>query len=165
MPFVSEVLGKTVTDIDGNYLGILEDLVARERKNVTHPVVEAIIIDNKGKSTSIPCTATMSLFAPAIPLKFRKDEVPVYALNEEKDIYLGRDVLDKQIIDTDGARVGRVNDQQLMRYQKTLYVTNVDVGLLGLIRRTPLKSITSKLVIIIYVYTSGFHLFDSSNRK
>ncbi len=146
MPFVSEVLGKTVTDIDGIFVGILEDLVARERRNVIHPVVDAIILTNKGRTWAIPCSSAMSLFAPAVPLKFRKDEIPDYALNEDKDIFLARDVLDKQIIDTDGARVVRVNDLQIMRHQNTLYVTNVDVGMLGLIRRTPLKNITSKVV-------------------
>ena len=49
----------------------------------------------------------MSLLAPTIPLKFRESDLPAYSPGED-DIYLSRDVLDKQIIDTDGARVVRV---------------------------------------------------------
>lgn len=149
MAFVSEVLGKTVTDIDGNLLGILEDLIARERRNVAHPVVEAIVIENKGKTIFVPSSSAMSLFAPAIPLKFRQEELPEYTLNDQKDIYLSRDILDKQIIDTDGARVVRVNDLQMMRFQNLLYVTNVDVGILGLLRRTPLKNISNTLIKVL----------------
>ena len=30
MAFLSEILGHTITDFDGNYIGKLEDLIARE---------------------------------------------------------------------------------------------------------------------------------------
>jgi magnesium transporter len=74
------------------------------------------------------------LFAPAIPLSRRlKDIVPFQP--ESQDLYLVRDILDKQIIDTDGLRVVRVNDLDLARVGAQFYVANVDVGGLGLLRR------------------------------
>ena len=54
---------------------------------------------------------------------------------KEDDVLLSRDVLDKQIIDTDGARVVRVNDVELVRVNGTIYVSNVDVSWLGILRR------------------------------
>ena len=45
-----------------------------------------------------------------------------------------RDVLDKQIIDTDGMRVVRVNDLELTRVNGSVYVANVDISGVGLVR-------------------------------
>lgn len=141
MAFLSEILGRTITDIDGNFVGKLEDLIARERPEFPHPVVDAVVIDRRGEKLIIPYTTVMSLFAPAIPLKCHVEDITTYTLNED-DVYLSRDVLDKQIIDTDGARVVRVNDLQLVRINGTLYVSNVDVGLMGILRRIGLERMT-----------------------
>ena len=63
----------------------------------------------------------------------------------ENDIFLSRDVLDKQIIDTNGARVVRVNDLELVRVNGTLYVGNVDIGMLGILRRLGVAKATRRL--------------------
>ena len=138
MAFLSEILGRTVTDLDGNFVGKLDDVIARERPEFPHPVVDALVIDRRGQKQTVPYSMVMSLFAPAIPLKCHVEDVPNYELNDD-DIYLSRDVLDKQIIDTDGARVVRVNDLELVRVSGTLYVSNVDVGLMGILRRVGLE--------------------------
>jgi Mg2+ transporter MgtE len=67
-------------------------------------------------------------------LKYRLNDAPLFELKED-DILLSRDVLDKQIIDTDGARVVRVNDVELVRVNGTIYVSNVDVSWVGIMRR------------------------------
>lgn len=144
MAFLSEILGRTITDLDGNYVGKLDDLIARESVEFPHPVVEAVVIDRRGEKQIVPYSTVMSLFAPAIPLKCHVEDVPTYEMNEA-DVYLSRDVLDKQIIDTDGARVVRVNDLELVRVNGTLYVSNVEVGLMGILRRVGLERITHAL--------------------
>jgi CBS domain-containing protein len=144
MAFLSEILGRTITDLDGNYVGKLDDLIARERAEFPHPVVDALVIDRRGEKQVVPYSTVMSLFAPAIPLKCHVEDIPSYEMNED-DVYLSRDVLDKQIIDTDGARVVRVNDLQLVRVNGTLYVSNVDVGIMGILRRVGLEHATHAL--------------------
>ncbi len=148
MAFLSEILGHTITDIDGRYVGKLEDLIAREIKDATHPIVDAVVIKDKNKTTIIPYVLVMALFAPSIPLKCRTDEITQYH-PAENDIFLSRDVLDKQIIDTDGARVVRVNDLELVRVNGTLYVGNVDIGMLGLLRRLGIASLTQRVTSIL----------------
>ncbi len=150
MAFLSEMLGRMVTDLDGHVVGKLDDLIAREQAEFPHPLVDAVVIDRRGVRHITPYSAVMSLFSPAIPLKFPIDHLPTYELNED-DIYLSRDVLDKQIIDTDGARVVRVNDLELVRVNGTLYVSNVDVGLMGILRRVGLERIT-------HAIAAGLHL-------
>jgi magnesium transporter len=103
----------------------------------------------------VPYSAVMSLFAPAIPLKCHVEDVPTYEPSEN-DVFLSRDVLDKQIIDTDGARVVRVNDLELVRVNNTLYVSNVDVGMMGILRRIGLGHATQ-------VFASGLHMHLPDN--
>jgi magnesium transporter len=74
------------------------------------------------------------LIAPSIPLSKRWADITPY-VSGEQDLYLARDVLDKQIIDTDGVRVVRVNDLELARVNGSFFVANVDIGRLGLVRR------------------------------
>src|SRR5512138_1134946 len=75
MAFLSEILGHTITDIDGHYVGKLEDLIAREIKDATHPIVDAVVIKDKNKTTIVPYVLVMALFAPSIPLKCRVEEI------------------------------------------------------------------------------------------
>jgi magnesium transporter len=148
MAFLSEILDRKITDLDGTLVGKLEDIVARELPESIHPVIDGVMISQRGKRTLIPYKAVMSLFAPAIPLNCRVDELPAYSATDD-DIFLSRDVLDKQIIDTDGARVVRVNDVELVRVNGNLYVSNVDIGMSGILRRFGLgqtaKKVTSAL--------------------
>jgi CBS domain-containing protein len=147
MAFLSEILGRTITDFDGRYIGKLEDLIARELADATHPIVDAVVIKDRNKFIMVPYALVMALFAPSIPLKCKADELPEYA-PAENDIFLSRDVLDKQIIDTDGARVVRVNDLELVRVNGTLYVGNVDIGLMGIMRRIGIAGLTERFASI-----------------
>jgi Mg2+ transporter MgtE len=56
-----------------------------------------------------------------------------------------RDVLDKQIIDTNGLRVVRVNDLELTRLEGRFYVANVCIGGKGLLWRLGLAKTIQKL--------------------
>jgi CBS domain-containing protein/sporulation protein YlmC with PRC-barrel domain len=145
MAFLSEILGHIITDLDGHYIGKLEDLVAREPADAVHPTIDAMVIKDKNKIIIVPYALVMALFAPSIPLNCRADQITTY-LPREDDIFLSRDVLDKQIIDTDGARVVRVNDLELVRVNGSLYVGNVDIGLMGVLRRLGVARAVSRLV-------------------
>lgn len=148
MAFLSELIGKPVTDIDGKKLGNLKDLIARQWADLSHPVIEALVVSQKGNLLTLPFSAVAALFAPAIPLKKRVDEIQPYTPGEE-DIFLARDVLDKQIIDTEGARVVRVNDLELLRANGKILVSNVDIGGMGILRRVGLgeaaKNVTARM--------------------
>jgi Mg2+ transporter MgtE len=63
----------------------------------------------------------------------------------EDDVFLARDILDKQIIDTNGVRVVRVNDLELARVERQFFVANVDIGGLGLLRRLGLVKVVEWL--------------------
>ncbi len=68
MPYVSELLGKPVADVDGVRIGPLDDLFAILRGEVPHPVVTAIVVKRSRGSLIVPISDVVVLVAPAIPL-------------------------------------------------------------------------------------------------
>ena len=134
MAYLSEIIGRPVTDLDGKAVGKLTDVIVRPWAEFPHPLIEAVKIEGKGGMRILPFAAVAALLSPVIPLKYRLNDAPLFELKED-DILLSRDVLDKQIIDTEGARVVRVNDVELVRVNGTIYVSNVDVSWVGIIRR------------------------------
>jgi CBS domain-containing protein/sporulation protein YlmC with PRC-barrel domain len=138
MAFVSELTGRPVTDIDGTRIGFLKDLIARTRKEFPHPVVDAIVVEGERGPLTVPFTDLAALLSTAIPLKHPAAEIKPFQ-SREGDIKLVDDVLDKQIIDINGARVVRVNDIEVVRVNGNVVVSNVDIGMLGILRRIGLE--------------------------
>jgi magnesium transporter len=138
MAYLSELIGRPVIDLDGKQVGKLTDIIVRPWAEFPHPLIEAVEIQTHAGLRTLPFAAVAALFSPVIPLKCRREEIPVFDIKEE-DVLLVRDVLDKQIIDTDGARVVRVNDVEVVRVNGTIYVSNVDVSMAGVLRRMGLR--------------------------
>ncbi len=144
MAYLSELVGKFVTDLNGERVGRLEDLLAAPRGDVGHPQIVALAVKHAGDLLLIPYEEIAVLIAPAIPLKHPLAQIAPYR-PAEHDLFLARDVLDKQIIDTDGVRVVRVNDLEITRVEGLFFVANVDIGGLGLMRRLGLGKPTEKV--------------------
>ena len=114
MFFASEFVGRPVVDADGQRLGKLRDLIASRHGDIHHPQLVAIEVKQSSGQVFIPIQDVAALVSLAIPLKKKFSEISQYKPQPD-DLHLVRDVLDKQIIDTDGMRVVRVNDLQLTR--------------------------------------------------
>jgi magnesium transporter len=144
MAFVSELLGRPVSEVNGQRIGRLIDLVASAGNGIPHPRIVALVVKRARSQLVVPFSDVAVLIAPAIPLTKSLAEIVPYRPGE-RDLYLARDVLDKQIIDTSGVRVVRVNDLELARVNGHFYVANVDTGSLGLLRRLGLGTAVQKL--------------------
>jgi magnesium transporter len=143
MAFVSELIGKVVTDVDGERVGTLKDLLAVMLVKNTHPQINAIVVKTRGADRIISIEDVAVLIAPGIPLKVRLENVRTHQPTEN-DLWLIRDVLDKQIIDMNGVRVVRVNDLELTRVNGGIFVSNVDIGGAGLLRRMGLGALARR---------------------
>lgn len=144
MPFVSDLLGKPVVDVDGVPIGRLEDLIAHVGAGILHPEVVGLVVKTGRDQHVLPFGEIAVLTAPAVSLAKRRQEVGTYS-PAEGDLRLASEVLDKQIIDTNGVRVVRVNDLELARVNSHYYIANVDIGSLGLLRRLGLAGAIQKL--------------------
>ena len=154
MPFISELIGRPVSDLDGEKVGELKDLLAAGGARMPHPKIIAIEVKQHRASTLVPIVDVAVLIAPAIPLKKRWDEIMAYESSSE-DLFLVRDVLDKQIIDTNGVRVVRVNDLELTRVSGEFFVANVDISGAGLLRRLGLPVFSRRLASRLQHRASG----------
>ncbi|HMD87902.1 MAG TPA: hypothetical protein VKF38_01950, partial [Anaerolineaceae bacterium] len=144
MAYVSELENRPVVDIDGDHVGTLYDLLAAKVGDMLHPQVTAIVVKRRSGPIIISINDVAVLLTPVIPLNKRINDVVPYQPSDQ-DLYLVRDVLDKQIIDTNGVRVVRVNDLELARVNDNVYVSNVDIGGLGLLRRMGFRNLSRRL--------------------
>jgi magnesium transporter len=144
MTYLSEIIRKPVTDLDGNQIGILVDLITTFTPELAHPRVSAVVVKHKDEQTLVPYREFTIVSIPAVTLSHPLQEIQPYVLGEQ-DFLLKENVLDKQIIDTDNIRVVRVNDVELVRVNGDMYASNLDVGMGGLLRRVGLSKFSHLL--------------------
>ncbi|MHB9031745.1 MAG: magnesium transporter [Anaerolineae bacterium] len=159
MPFISALIGKVVSDVDGQRIGVVKDVLAVERNDIGHPEVTALAVRHDSEVLLVPVSDAAALVAPAIPLYKHKAELTPYT-PDESELWLVRDILDKQIIDTDDMRVVRVNDLEMARVKDRYYITNVDIGTAGLLRRLGISAL-SKILVRKTARTSGMISWDN----
>jgi CBS domain-containing protein/sporulation protein YlmC with PRC-barrel domain len=134
MPFISQLIGRAVVDSEGKMLGHLDEVLAVQNKELPHPVLVSLAVTNKNGTVHYPFTEVTVLFASVIPLAHPESDLEKYTPTGD-EIELIDDVLDKQIIDTNGIRVVRVNDLEITKVNGYFYVSNVDIGSSGILRR------------------------------
>ncbi len=129
---LSRVLGKTVIDEKGQKIGTLHDLVMIPGE--VFPQVSHIIVKSRKCLLTIPWFAITLFNRFVISVGRNSADFPCHE-ESEGEILVKRDILDKQIVDVDGAKVVRVNDIKLGKYKEFLCILSVDIGLAGLLRR------------------------------
>ncbi len=134
MPFISQLIGRVVVDSDGKTLGHLDEVLAILNPEFPHPQLNSLSVINKTKKTTYPFSEVTVLFASEISLAHPQNQLQTHAMHEN-EIKLIDNVLDKQIIDTNGIRVVRVNDLEIIKVNSNYYVSNVDIGSSGILRR------------------------------
>ena len=145
MPFISQIIGRTVVDSEGDRLGRVDEVLAIQKPGIQHPILAALAVSDHKEIRYYPFSEIAVLFAQVIPLSHKEDVLPHYQVRGD-EIQVIQDVLDKQIIDTNGIRVVRVNDLELTRVGTDYYIANVDIGPLGIVRRMGLGKLAEKIV-------------------
>src|SRR5512142_722801 len=134
MAYLSELLRREVRDTKGTLVGSLDDvLISPEGQSDRYPRIVALAVKRNGSApVLLPWGGTEDLAGNKIILQ-RPAAAPYVPRGQE--VYLARDVMDKQVIDTNGFRVVRVNDLELARMGSDYCLVNVDIGSRGLLRR------------------------------
>ena len=131
MIFLSDFLRAEIVDNQQRRIGRVGDLVAHISE--PYPIVHHVVLRGR-EGKVIPWSEVRTFEAKELALKSSREDLPISEA-ADGDVWLARDVLDKQIVDTDGRRVVRVNDLQLSPMRGNLLVVGVDVGGRGLLRR------------------------------
>ena len=130
--FVADVLGKPVLDPMGEEIGRLRDIAVVG--GGPFPRAAGLLLERKRTVLFLPWEE-LSIFNRRI-ISSRKKESELAEFSPLPDqLLIGKDLLDKQIVDIDGAKVVRVNDVKLAEEGGNACVTDVDVGVRGILRR------------------------------
>ncbi len=131
--FVSEILGRKVAGADGRAIGKAVDLVASAGE--MYPLVWGLVVDLLSGGRKVVSMPTAELHELPRRRPLRIEAAGMHDLKLGTHDFLIRDLLlDKQIVDVQGAKVERVNDVHLLVTDRARIV-HVDVGFTGLLRR------------------------------
>jgi magnesium transporter len=133
--FLSEILNRRVIDSQGSVLGKVVDLRAKLRELFPPVISVRVRYKKKRKIVSFPWDAVASINDDVISLKPGAASQTLDLSVKEGEILLRDEVLDKQVVDTHGAKVERVNDFHLLLAEGQLRVVHVDFGIRGILRR------------------------------
>ncbi len=135
--FLSTLLDRPVRSRDGRPVGRLVDVGCAAGE--PFPRVASYYIRPgwlAPVTLAAPAPAFAEVPADALQLAVATSELQPSDRRLADEILLRREILDKQIVDTDGARVVRVNDVHLLRARGTeVRVVHVDIGFRGIVRR------------------------------
>ena len=147
MRFLSEIMKKTVIDLDGNKIGKFKDFIVSV--NILYPLVEAVSIRTSGKKDILVSWEDVDHINKEIKLKVKFDDIEEYNL-KKRDIKLVEEVLDKQVVDLEGKKIRRINDLQLSTTRGYYRLIGVDISFKGVLRRLGLEKIASSLKINLH---------------
>lgn len=133
--YLSQILGRPVQDRQGRELGSITDVSANLAE--LYPSIGTLRIRRRGETSAlyIPWQDVTQADGSILSGGSLKE---THGLGEN-ELFLRDALLDKQIVDTNGAKIRRVNDLQFLRSHERLHLVHVDVGFRGLMRRVGLE--------------------------
>lgn len=149
--FFSDFLNRKVLNPSGQKVGKITDLVAQRAE--PYPMIIGMMVRKRGreKKSYLPWEQILQI-EPLTTLS--DDELPLSKppLLSADIILLQEEVMDKQIVDTFGAKVVRVNDLHFLRVDSRLRLVHVDVGFRGLMRRVGWERIVDQALQWLFSY-------------
>jgi len=142
------VVGGDLLDPDGKKLGRVDDLIVRLGED-EYPPVTGLLATLAGRQVFVPADAVAEIEHGRVRLRVRRLDLQPFE-RRPQEVLLKKDVLDRQLINVDGARLVRSNDIELARLDGWYRVVGVDTGLRGLLRRLVPRALAGS------VGTSGF---------
>jgi len=130
--YLSEILKKDVVDQFGRKLGILWDISIVP--GLKYPAANRVILKDKRRLIEVP-VENVQLFNNFVITINAPDKAFDNYKKSDGDILVRKHILDKQILDVNGAKVVRVNDLKLGERDGAICVIGIDVGLNGILRR------------------------------
>lgn len=139
MFFFSEIKGKNVYTEDNILLGKLDDLVF---KTTDKPYINKLVVRTLNKeSFMIPVEYLKKINKDVFLFKNFQTGEP-----EENELFVLKNLLDKQVVDLKGAKLVRVNDVAFQKEGEKWLLTGVDIGLLGILRWLKLENFMVNLL-------------------
>ncbi|MDB5079236.1 MAG: MgtE intracellular region [Chloroflexi bacterium] len=141
--YYSTLASKPVLDRNGEKVAILKDLIVRinpvaGKSEEKYPPLAGLLAQTNHRNFWIPASQVESFDEKGIKLFSALLSLERFE-RRNGEILLGKDVLDKQLVDVEGRRVIRVNDLALavrhLPHEQILLLVGVDISFQAIIRR------------------------------
>jgi CBS domain-containing protein len=130
---LSLVAGSDLVDPSGGKLGRVDDLIVRLGEG-DYPPVTGVLATVAGRQVFLPADGIAELEHGRVVVRSPRLDLQPFT-RRDHEVLLKRDVLDRQLINVDGARLVRANEIELARLEGWYRVVGVDVGMRGFARR------------------------------
>lgn len=142
MFYFSAIINTPVHDKDNELVGRLRDIAIDIKRGHKFPPLVGIVVKTRrgGQEIFIGVEDVAAWSNESVVLKKGQIEI-LEKQADENLVFLGKNILDKQIVDLSGVRVVRVNDLQFSQVQGVMSLLAIDVSNAGLLRRLGLKQI------------------------
>lgn len=145
---LSLVAGGDLHDGSGGKVGRVDDLIVR-LGDEEYPPVTGLLARVAGRQVFVPADEVEEIAHGRVRLGSMRLDVQPFR-RRPQEVLLKKDVLDRQLINVDGARLVRSNEIEIARLAGCYRVVGVDVGLRGLVRRLVPRALAAS------VRASGF---------
>jgi CBS domain-containing protein len=130
---LSLVVGGDLVDVDGRRLGRVDDLLVRFGED-GYPPVSAAVARVAGRDVFVPAEQLAEIEHGRITVSDPRLDLQPFE-RREGELLLKQDMLDRQLINVDGARLVRANEIEIARVEGWWRVVGIDVSAHSLLRR------------------------------
>jgi CBS domain-containing protein len=130
---LSLIVGGDLLDATGLRLGKVQDLIVRLGED-QYPPVTGALASVAGRAVFVPADAVAEISHGRVSLHVSRLDLQPF-VRRPQEVLLREDVLDRQLINVDGARLVRTNDIEIARVEGWYRVVGVDTSPRGFLRR------------------------------
>ncbi len=130
---LSLVVGGSLLDDAGERIGRVDDLIV-SLEGEEYPPVSGVVANVAARQVYVPWVSIAEIGEGRVRLREERLDLQHFQ-RRSGEVLLRKDVLDRQLINIDGARLVRANEIELVRLDGWYRVVGVDVSVRGLIRR------------------------------
>ncbi len=140
---LSQVVGGDLRDAGGERLGRVDDLIVR-LENEEYPPVSGAVASVAGRQVFVPAELIEAITPGRVDLRAERLDLQHFR-RRPGEVLLKKDVLDRQMINVDGARLVRANEIELTRLEGWYRAVGVDVSIRGLLRRVVPRPLAGRI--------------------
>jgi hypothetical protein len=154
---LSAVVGSALRDADGERLGKVEDLIVR-LGGAGYPPITGALVTVAGRTSFLGADRISELSHEGLVLRKAKLDLRRFERRPD-EVLLKRDLLDRQLINVQGARLVRANEIELALAAGAWRVVGVDTGPRGGFRRLLPKALGPRIATGEFLDWAGVEPF------
>jgi CBS domain-containing protein len=142
---LSLVVGGALCDSGGGRIGKVDDLLVRLGED-DYPPVSGVVAHVAGRQVFVPAERVADIEAGRVTMGGLRLDLQPFR-RREGEVLLKHDLLDRQLINVDGARLVRANEIEIARIEGWWRVVGIGVGVRSLFRRLLPRAMAPRVAV------------------